>query len=77
MEEKITAWIARDSEYNGGLLNLFYTKPVKLRYSWEINNEDRLSCRETEKRRLNIVDFSQVKWEDEEPTEIELTIKIK
>ena len=75
MEEKITAFVARDSKYNGDLLNLFYTKPVKLRYSWEINNEDRLSCSETEKRRLNIVDFSQVKWEDEEPTKVEITIK--
>ena len=77
IEKKVNAWVARDSNYNGDLLNLFYTKPVKLRYSWEINNEDRLSCRETEKRRLNTVDFSQVKWEDEEPTEVELIIKIK
>lgn len=75
MEENIPAWIARDSEYNGDLLHLFYTKPVKLRYSWDVN-EDRLSCRVTEKRRLNIVDFSQIKWEDKEPTEVELTIKI-
>lgn len=76
MEEKITAWVARDSEYNGGLLHLFYTKPIKLRYSWDIN-EDKLSDRETEKRRLNIINFPHVKWEDEKATEVELTIKIK
>ena len=76
MEEKITAWIARDSEYNGSFLHLFYTKPVKLRYSWQVN-EDRLSYSEDEKRILNIIDYHQVKWGDEEPTEVELTIKIK
>lgn len=75
MEEKITAWVARDSEYNGSCLHLFYTKPVKLRYSWQVN-EDRLSYSEDEKRILNIIDLPQVKWEDEEPTKIELTIKV-
>lgn len=76
MEEKITAWLARDSEFNGGLLHLFYTKPVKLRHSWQVN-EDMLSYDEDEKRRLNVLNFPEVKWEDEEPTEVELTIKIK
>lgn len=76
MEETITAWVARDSEYNAGCLHLFYTKPIKLRYSWQVN-EDRLSYSEEEKRILNIINFPEVKWEDEEPTEVELTIKIK
>ena len=75
MEKKITAWVVRDSEYNAGSLHLFYTKPVKMKYSWQVN-EDRLSYSEDEKRILNIIDFPQVKWEDEEPTEVELTIKI-
>ena len=75
MEEKVTAWIARDSEYNGNQLYLFYTKPVKKRYSWQ-TTDDRLSYRGDEKRILNTIDFPLVKWEDKEPTKVELIIKI-
>ena len=75
MEEKITAWVARDSEYNASCLHLFYTKPVKSRYSWQVN-EYRISYGEDEKRTLNFINFPEVRWEDEEPTKVELTIKI-
>lgn len=74
MKKKITAWIARESEDNGNRLHLFYTKPVKLRYSWQVNKFRASSS--IEKRVLNTIDFPQVKWEDEEPTKVELTIKI-
>ena len=74
MEEKITAWVARESEDNGNRLHLFYTKPVKLKCSWQVNKFSTSSS--MEKRVLNIIDFSQVKWEDKEPTQVELTIKI-
>jgi hypothetical protein len=68
MEEKITAWVARDitddlllsvsgfrrDGYHNHKLWMSYTTPI----------------------RLNKNLFPQVKWEDNEPTKVELTIKI-
>ena len=60
MEEKITAWIARDES---GEVFFYSEKPHKYN---EIGAWD---------GRLLL--FPQTKWEDEEPTKVELTIKIK
>jgi len=65
MEEKITAWVARDEVAD---LYLYNEKPHKSDY-----------CPEWEGKCFKIDDFAlfpQVKWEDEEPTKVELTIKI-
>ena len=68
MEEKITAWIARDED---NYLGLYTSKPIKNEYGWQIDsqNADFMILKNTL--------FPQVKWEDDEPTEVELTIKIK
>lgn len=70
MEEKITAWAARD--INGDLNVFTDDEPYKGNGTWylETFNEGRYFAIP---RRA----FPQVKWEDEEPTEVELTIKIK
>lgn len=65
MEEKITAWVARDK--NSGLY-IHTLEPNKEKDFW-IGLGDNLVI----DRHL----FPQVKWEDEEPTKVELTIKIK
>lgn len=67
MEEKITAWVARDED--GGLYI----------YTLEPNKEEDLDFWTGFGDNL-VIDrhfFPQVKWEDEEPTKVELTIKIK
>ena len=70
MEEKITAWLARDER---GDLYLYNEEPHKdNKYpEWLIgfDNEGKYIEIDTEL-------FPQVKWEDKEPTEVELTIKI-
>lgn len=58
-------WIARDKD---GILNLFKEKPNKERYRW-------YSDRIQPDMYLNRLLFPEVKWEDEEPTEVELIIK--
>lgn len=65
MEETITAWIARDKE--GGLY-IHTLEPNKEDLDFWIGFGDNLVI----DRHL----FPQVKWEDEEPTKVELTIKI-
>lgn len=68
MEEKITAWIARDE--NPYRLGLFFDKPpVKGEATWLLNGSNRWIP-----FYYNL--FPQVKWEDEELTKVELTIKI-
>ena len=68
MEEKITAWLARDENLHR--LGLFFDKPpVKGECTWLLNGSKRWIP-----FYYNL--FPQVKWEDEEPTEVELTIKI-
>jgi hypothetical protein len=59
MEEKITAYIARDEN---GALYFYSEKPFKSNEygAWE----------------GKLIQFPQVKWEDEKPTKVELTIKI-
>lgn len=68
MEEKITAWVARDKD---GVVTLFNKKPRKSDYypEWVIDEGEYLEIG----RNLS----PQVKWEDVEPTKVELTIKIK
>lgn len=66
MEEKITAWIARDITDDlllsvSGFCRDGYHK-LWTSYATPI--------------RLNKNLFPQVKWEDEEPTKVELTIKV-
>lgn len=84
MEEKITAWIARDER--GNLLCFPHGKPIKvtewenwempIKGYWDYDDEE-LSMDPSNVLCLNKKSFPQVKWEDEEPTEVELTIKIK
>lgn len=64
MEKKITAWIARDEEDG---LYIHTLEPNKEKDFW-IGLGDNLVI----DRHL----FPQVKWEDKEPTKVELTIKI-
>jgi len=67
MEEKFTAWIARD-KYNRLMLHL--AKPEKMFDTiWS-------SYRDEDKIWLQEDMFPQVKWEDEEPTKVEFTFKI-
>lgn len=70
MEEKITAWIARDEDGN---LTLYAGRdcPFKTDCDWTVINRDGVFIEE-----LNKNSFQQVKWEDVEPTKVELTIKI-
>ena len=72
MEDKITAWVARDENTS---LYLFLEKPKKYKTykCWDCENEVGLSSNNKE---LNKNLFPQVKWEDVEPTKVELTIKI-
>ena len=67
MEEKITAWIARDKH---NVLSIFEENPNKIIELgwWDISKREMVIPKEL---------FPQVKWEDEEPTKVELTIKIK
>lgn len=64
MEEKITTWVVRDED--GGLY-IYTLEPNKEKDFW-IGLGDNLVI----DRHLLL----QVKWEDEEPTKVELTIKI-
>ena len=68
MEETITAWVARNEN---GDLNVYTDEPYKGNGTWylEMFNEGRYFAI---RRRA----FPQVKWEDDEPTKVELTIKI-
>lgn len=56
-------YVARDK---GGSLYLYRTKPIKEATFWDS------SCDSIE---LDWDSFPEVKWEDTEPTEVELTIK--
>ena len=61
MEKKITAWVARDKD---GRVFFYTEKPRKINEIWDGGL-----------LRFPQI-FPQVKWEDEEPTEVELTVKI-
>jgi len=67
MEKKITAWIARDKVENR--LYLYLYKPHKNPKGWWYLESDKDKVIDSKL-------FPEVKWEDEEPTEVELTIKI-
>ena len=69
MEEKITAWIAREQDgtiklYVGGM-------PFKGTNFWKLYDSEEVAV-----EYLNKESFPQVKWEDREPTKVELAIKI-
>lgn len=67
MEEKIYAWVARDKS---GLLIVGTQKPIK-------DDKFGVWLGFAEHMEINSQLFPQVKWENEEPAEVELTIKIK
>lgn len=69
MQEKNIIWVARDRD---DCLSLFIAKPEKKNDTW-IPYEGEWSIIPDE---LFPNISSQVKWEDEEPTKVELTIKI-
>lgn len=62
MEERIAAWVARDEN---GEIYIYTTEPRKLKRQWEAIDKG-----------FDKNKFKQIKWEDEEPTKVELTIKI-
>jgi hypothetical protein len=70
MDEKIIAWIARDEDTS---LYIYIGEcPYKTDCDWDVVYRDGDYIQE-----LNSNSYSQAKWEDKEPTEVELTIKIK
>lgn len=70
MKEKITAWVARDER---GRLFIYAEKPIKHEHSWKPS----VSFYDEYFYSLNDhFNFPKVKWEDEEPTKVELTIEI-
>ena len=69
MEEKITVWAARDKD---GTLCFYEHKPTKRGYAWDYVDGG-LSMVGTDEF---LFSFPEVKWEDEEPTKLELTIKM-
>ena len=73
MEKKITGLIVRDED--GKLLVLNHPTLGKGEHSWFTAN-DALLDRDNVQAVLHHSLFPQVKWEDEEPTKVELTIKI-
>ena len=70
MEDKIIAWIARDKD--ASLYIYIGEEPYKTACNWYVVCRDGVYIQE-----LNSNSYPQVKWEDEEPTEVKLTIKIK
>lgn len=72
MKKKITVWVARDKD---GTLNCYNKKPTgKFSCIWETDFDTHY---------FNIKDYFKIEdsynlitWEDEEPTKVELTIKI-
>ena len=65
---KIKAWIARDLN---GSLNLYSDEPGKDIFSWTLWGLD------VWVKNLDSTEFSEVKWEDENATEVELEIHLK
>lgn len=63
--EALKAWVARDKD---GLLYLYLAKPRKYQSKWLPNI--RFAYFD-----INRELFPEVKWEDEEPTELTFTIK--
>lgn len=65
-ERKIKAWFARDKD---GYLWAYSKKPYKLNDEWCVTRGEVHIIRHYK--------FPQVKWTDKEPTEVEITIKVK
>ena len=72
MEEKITAWLARDIN---GILSLVPDSRAPLKKT-KIEWLPRFQPYDGSFLLLDNRLFPQVKWEDEKPTKVELTIKI-
>ena len=66
MEKKIIGWVAKNKN---GVAYFYEHKPEKGFVLWGSREQPILAGVHE-----NI--FSQIKWEDEEPTKVELTIKI-
>ncbi len=69
MEETITTWVARDKD---GTLCFYEQKPIKGEDIWNYVDGGLSTIVGDE----FLFEFPQVKWEDKEPTKVELTIKI-
>lgn len=65
--KEIKAWVARDED---GMLYLYLAKPRKNQSKWLPNIR-------FEFIELSRESFPEVKWEDEEPTELTFTVKSK
>lgn len=72
MEDKITAWVARDTSET---LTFYQTKPIKSIDDglWICSDSDKITTLFGDEF---LFEFPQVKWEDDEPTKVELTIKV-
>ena len=70
-EITINGWVTRDSS---GELYLHSSIPHKKEYTWASNDNWAFTHEEI---MLNELDFPQVKWEDNEPTPVTITIQIK
>lgn len=65
-------WVARDKN---GMLWLYISKPKRYKISWQVDTSGFLT--ENDCLELDSSLFPNVKWEDKEPTEVELQLKIK
>lgn len=63
----ITAWIARDEN---GSLWLYSDEPWKGALGWKVDGDVWIES-------LDSTEFPEVKWEDENATEVELEIHLK
>ena len=71
MEKKITAWLARDKDET---VCIFLDKPEKGQSTWYNRPHGEFA---TINAFYGDLFPNNVQWEDEEPTKVELTIKIK
>ena len=71
MENKITAWIAKDKDEK---LCVFLDKPEKGQSSWF--NRPYGEFATINEFYGDLFPFNKVQWEDKEPTKVELIIKI-
>lgn len=60
----LKAWVARDED---GMLYLYLSKPINFEGRW-IPTSNRFTV-------MNEELFPEVKWDDEEPTEVTITVK--
>ena len=66
-EETINGWVARDENGN---LYFYECKPKKRLCMWTVKDSGKSSY-------LAFCDFPSVKWEDNKPTPVTITIKMK